>query len=195
MSARAQRDWGLVQEALAGSEPAYEQIVRLYRKSIFHLVMRMLSNRGDAEDLTMETFAKAFRSLPRYKPEFAFSTWLFRIATNHCIDFVRRKKLNTQSLQAPLATGSGDNISWDVADQQTLNPQDAFIRRQRIEFVQHLVTRLPAKYEKLVRLRYFEEMTYEEVAAELKVPLGTVKAQLFRARELLMALLEGSNVQ
>lgn len=193
-SAWAVRDWGLVQAALAGSEPAYALLVKYYRNSLYHLILRMVGQRDDAEDLTMEVLAKAFRNLASYHPGFAFSTWLFRIATNHCIDFIRRKRLRTQSLQAPITSG-GEEFAWDVADRHTPDPQEAIIRRQRIEFVQQLVTRLPAKYEKMVRLRYFEELSYVEIAAELQVPLSTVKGQLFRARELLAGLLEGSQDQ
>ena len=139
----------------------------------------------------METFGKAFRHLGRYSPDFAFSTWLFRIATNNCIDFVRRKKLATLSLQAPAHLSEDGECTLDVCDGD-LNPQEAYIRQQRCERVRAAVAQLPAKYVDLVRLRYFEELSYEEVAAELQVPLGTVKANLNRARALLAAALAGS---
>lgn len=189
-SARAQQDLVLIGEALAGSAKAYEKILSNYYKSLYHLILKMVVNADDAEDLTSEVFAKAFRYLPRYRPEFAFSTWLFRIATNHTIDFVRRKKLQTQSLNATIGHGDEQGMVWEVADEANPNPQDAFINQQRIDLVRQLVTRLPPKYADLVRLRYFEELSYEEIAVERQAPLGTVKAQLFRARELLLALLK-----
>ena len=139
----------------------------------------------------METFGKAFRHLGRYSPDFAFSTWLFRIATNNCIDFVRRKKLATLSLQAPAHWSEEGECTLEVCDED-LNPQDAYIRQQRCERVQQAVAQLPAKYVDLVRLRYFEELSYEEVATELQWPVGTVKAHLNRARALLAAALAGS---
>jgi RNA polymerase sigma-70 factor (ECF subfamily) len=188
-SPKAQRDLVLIQAALDGSAKAYEALLRGYRKSVYHIALRMVRDPDDADDLTMEAFAKAFGHLSCYRPEFAFSTWLFRIATNGCIDFVRRKKLKTQPLNAAVGLGDGESLLLDVCDHAP-NPQEAFIRQQRIEVVQRVVTRLPAKYARLVRLRYFEELSYAEVATELQVPLGTVKAQLFRARELLLQLLQ-----
>ena len=188
-SPKAQRDLVLIQAALDGCAKAYEELMRCYRKSVYHIALRMVRDPDDADDLTMEAFAKAFGHLSRYRPQFAFSTWLFRIATNGCIDFVRRKKLNTQPLNVAVRLSDGESILLDVCDHAP-NPQEAFIRQQRMEVVQRVVTRLPAKYARLVRLRYFEELSYAEVATELQAPLGTVKAQLFRARELLLQLLE-----
>ena len=187
-SPKAQRDLALIQAALNGRGKAYETLLRGHRQSVYHIALRMVRDPDDADDLTMEAFAKAFGHLSRYRPQFAFSTWLFRIATNCCIDFVRRKKLNIQSLNTAVKLGNGESILLDVCDHAP-NPQEAFIRQQRIEAVQRVVTQLPAKYARLVRLRYFEELSYAEMATKLQTPLGTVKAQLFRARELLLQLL------
>lgn len=189
LSTKAQRDLVLIQAALDGSAKAYEELMRSYRQSVYHIALRMVRDPDDADDLTMEAFARAFRHLSRYVPQFAFSTWLFRITTNCCIDFVRRKRLKTQPLNVAVPLGDGESFLLDVCDQAP-DPQEAFIRQQRIEVVQHMVTQLPAKYAQLVRLRYFEELSYAEVARELQAPLGTVKAQLFRARELLLHLLQ-----
>jgi RNA polymerase sigma-70 factor (ECF subfamily) len=101
MSARARQDLALVDAALAGRANAYEALLRHYRRAVHHLVLKLVLQADDAKDLTMETFGKAFRHLARYSPPFAFSTWLFRLATNNCLDFLRRKKLATLSLQAP----------------------------------------------------------------------------------------------
>ncbi len=191
LSVRAQRDLVLIQQALDGSAKAYEELLRSYRRSVYHIVLKMVRDTDDADDVTQEIFAKAFRSLGRYRAEFAFSTWLFRIATNHCIDFIRKRKLKTQSLNSEMQLGDGKGMLLEVASQD-LNPQDAFVRQQRIERVQQLVERLPAKYQQLVRLRYFDELSYEEIAVELRAPLGTVKAQLFRARELLLDMAKHS---
>ncbi|MCI1189811.1 sigma-70 family RNA polymerase sigma factor [Hymenobacter sp. DH14] len=186
-SARAQRDLVLIEAALAGSAKAYEGLLANYRKSLYHVVLRMVNNADDADDLTQEVFAKAFQSLARYRADYAFSTWLFRIATNHCIDFIRKRRLKTLSLSTEMQLGNGDGMLLEVASPE-LNPQEVYIRQQRIERVQQLVGHLPPKYQKLVRLRYFDELTYEEVAVELQAPLGTVKAQLHKARELLLNL-------
>jgi RNA polymerase sigma-70 factor (ECF subfamily) len=189
MSARAQGDWALVQAALGGNAAAYEQLWTSYRPAVYHLVLKIVPQADDAQDVTMETFGKAFRHLGRYSPQFAFSTWLFRIATNSCIDFVRRKRLATHSLQAPAYWGEDGECTLELSSQEP-DPQDAYIRQQRCERVQAAVAQLPAKFVDLVRLRYFEELSYEEVAAELQWPLGTVKAHLNRARALLAAALQ-----
>jgi RNA polymerase sigma factor (sigma-70 family) len=191
MSARARQDLALVNAALAGQASAYEELLAHYRAAVYHLVLKLVRQADDAEDLTMETFGKAFRHLGRYSPQFAFSTVLFRIATNGCIDFRRRKKLATLSLQAPAHRNEGSECTLELCDDE-LNPQEAFIRQQRCERVRDAVARLPVKYVDLVRPRYFEELSYEEVAAELQWPMGTVKAHLNRARALLAVALEGS---
>ncbi|WBA44091.1 RNA polymerase sigma factor [Hymenobacter canadensis] len=191
ISLRAQEDMRLVEEALAGSAKAYEGLMRKYRKSVYHLTLKMVRDTDDAEDLTLEIFAKAFRALPKYQTMFAFSTWLFRIATNHTIDFVRRNRLRTQSLSAGIALGEGESIALDVASLD-LDPQQAYMRQQRIELVQELVEMLPPKYMALIRLRYFNELSYDEIAQQMGAPLGTVKAQLHRARELLSMFAKGS---
>jgi len=148
-------------------------------------------NIDDAEDLTIEAFAKAFKNLHRFKKDFTFSTWLFRIATNNSIDFIRKKKLETTSLDTSYTDDNGEAVSMDVED-KGLNPQEEAIKSQKVELMQMFVTKLPAKYQRLVRLRYFDELSYEEIAKELDAPLGTVKAQLHRARELMYDLVKGS---
>lgn len=154
------------------------------------MILKMVRNIDDAEDLTMESFSKAFRSLARFKKDFTFSTWLFRIATNNTIDFIRKKKLNTLSIQNTFTDDDGQAVSIDVEDDGNLNPQDEAIKAQKEELIQVFVNMLPGKYQKLVRLRYFHELSYEEIAVELEAPLGTVKAQLHRARELMYDLVK-----
>lgn len=153
MSARALQDLELVTTALAGRASAYEELLRHHGTAVFHLVLKLAPQADDAEDVTMETFGKAFRHLGRYSSQFAFSTWLFRIATNNCIDFVRRKKLATLSLQAPAHRNEDGECTLELCDGE-LNPQDAFTRQQRCERVRAAVARLPVKYGDLVRLRY-----------------------------------------
>ena len=191
LSWRARRDLALIQAALSGQSKAYGTLLALYQKSVFHVVLRIVRDADDAEDLTQEAFAKAFRSLARYTPQFAFSTWVFRIATNHSIDFLRRKRIKTRSIHAGLHDERGDGFTLDVPDQDP-NPQEAYINQQRSELLQHLVTKLPPRYARVVRMRYFDELTYEEVATQLQLPLGTVKAQMFRARELLLDFIKNS---
>jgi RNA polymerase sigma-70 factor (ECF subfamily) len=190
VSVRAQQDLGLIEAALAGSPQAYEALLTKYRQPVYHVLFKLVRHAENAEDLTLEVFAKAFRHLPRYQPEFAFSTWLFRIATNHGIDFLRRRKLQALSLDAPSSRDEGD-WSLDVPDRSP-DPQESCIRQQRIALTRQVVSLLPAKYAKLVRLRYFEELSYEEVAGQLQLPVGTVKAQLHTARKLMLRLVKDS---
>ena len=154
------------------------------------MILKMVRNVDDAEDLTIEAFAKAFKNLHRFKKDFTFSTWLFRIATNNSIDFIRKKRLETFSLNTSFKDDSGEAVNIDVED-KNLDPQEEAIKSQKIELIQMFVTKLPAKYQRLVRLRYFQELSYEEIAQELNAPLGTVKAQLHRARELMYDLVKG----
>lgn len=189
-SDKALRDFRLIDQAtVEGDEQAYADLMQLYKKPVYHMILKMVRNIDDAEDLTIEAFAKAFRNLHKFKKDYTFSTWLFRIATNNAIDFIRKKRLDTYSLNTSFTDDSGESVNIDVQD-DTLNPAEETIKTQKIEIVQKFVTKLPAKYQKLVRLRYFDELSYEEIAAELDAPLGTVKAQLHRARELMYDLVK-----
>ena len=153
------------------------------------MILKMVRNVDDAEDLTIEAFAKAFKNLHKFKKDYTFSTWLFRIATNNSIDFIRKKKLETYSLNAGYSDDSSDTVNIDVED-NNLRPDEETMRDQKIELVRMFVTKLPPKYQRLVRLRYFDELSYEEIAQEIEAPLGTVKAQLHRARELMYELVK-----
>lgn len=184
-SDKAKKDFLLVERAINNSDQkAYAELMKRYRKSVFHLVLKMVRNSDEAEDLTIEAFAKAFKGLTKFNPEFTFSTWLFRIATNNCIDHIRKKRILTTSLNNPLKDNDGDEMTLDVRD-SALNPEDANIREQKIELMRGIVTKLPSKYQILIKMRYFQELSYEEIANNLDFPLGTVKAQLHRAKELL----------
>lgn len=188
-SDKAKKDFALVERAKNDDQKAFAELLRRYRRPVYHLVLKMVRNQEDAEDLTIEAFAKAFKNLPKFNPDFTFSTWLFRIATNNCIDFIRKKRLSTTSIDTTFQDDGGDEMRMDIKDRD-LNPQEAAIRDQKITLIRAIVTRLPPKYQVLVRLRYFDELSYEEIAGEIDAPLGTVKAQLHRARELLYDLVK-----
>jgi RNA polymerase sigma-70 factor (ECF subfamily) len=147
-------------------------------------MVQMVNNREDAHDLTQEAFGKAFHKLPTYAPKFAFSTWLFKIAKNNCIDHIRKKRLITFSIDDPIEADSANDYSNNI-QAEILDPEEEVIRAQKLEMVQDMVNGLTTKYKSMIQLRYYEEKTYDEIATELKIPLGTVKAQLFRAKELL----------
>ncbi len=188
-SAKALEDFRLVDRAVGGDEKAYAQLLQRYRRAVYHMILKMVRNVDDAEDLTIEAFGKAFRSLHRFKKDFTFSTWLFRIATNNSIDFIRKRKLYTLSIESAYTDDDGHSVSMSIPD-QNLNPQDEAIKSQKEEIIRVVVNQLPAKYQKLVKLRYFSELSYEEIAVEISAPLGTVKAQLHRARELMYDLVK-----
>ena len=188
-STKAIEDFNLIDKAVDGDEQAYAKLLQRYKRPVYHMILKMVRNVDDAEDLTIESFAKAFKSLAKFKKDFTFSTWLFRIATNNSIDFIRKKKLNTLSIENTYTDDDGQSVSIDVED-INLNPQDIAIKAQKEEIIQVFVNMLPAKYQRLVRLRYFHELSYEEIAQELEAPLGTVKAQLHRARELMYDLVK-----
>ncbi|UII26515.1 sigma-70 family RNA polymerase sigma factor [Fulvivirga maritima] len=189
-SDKALEDFKLIDQAVKdGDEQAYAKLMERYKRPVYHMILKMVRNVDDAEDLTIEAFAKAFKNLHRFKKDYTFSTWLFRIATNNAIDFIRKKRLETMSLDTSFTDDNGEAVQIDVED-HNLNPQEVAIKSQKIELIQMFVTKLPAKYQKLVRLRYFKEFSYEEIAQELDAPLGTVKAQLHRARELMYDLVK-----
>ncbi len=191
-SEKAKEDFRLVELAAKnGDQKAYAELMKRYRKSVFHTILKMVRNVDDAEDLTIEAFAKAFRNLHKFNPDFTFSTWLFRIATNNCIDFIRKRKLDTTSIHVAYTDSDGAEVSMHIKD-VGLNPQEEVIKSQKILIMQHIVTKLPPRYQTLIRLRYFDELAYDEIAKELELPLGTVKAQLHRARELLFDMVKDS---
>lgn len=189
-SSKALEDFRLIDKAVnENDDQAFAKLMQRYKRPVYHMILKMVRNVDDAEDLTIESFAKAFKSLHKFKKDFTFSTWLFRIATNNTIDYIRKKKLNTLSLNNTFTDDNGEGVSIDVED-ENLNPQEEAIKAQKEELVQVFVDKLPPKYQKLVRLRYFSELSYEEIAQELEAPLGTVKAQLHRARELMFEMVK-----
>ncbi|MDN4166550.1 sigma-70 family RNA polymerase sigma factor [Cytophagales bacterium LB-30] len=190
-SDKALYDFRLIDQATKeNDEQAYAELMKRYKKPVYHMILKMVRNVDDAEDLTIEAFAKAFKNLHRFKKDYTFSTWLFRIATNNSIDFIRKKKLDTFSIHASFKDDNGDAVGIDVQD-ENLNPQEETIKTEKIQIMRTFVDKLPPKYQRLVKLRYFDELSYEEIATELEAPLGTVKAQLHRARELMYELVRG----
>lgn len=186
-SDNAKNDFSYVERAKAGDQKAYAELMQRYKDSIYFMVLKMVNNKDDAMDITVTTFAKAFENLEKYRPDFAFSTWLFRIATNGSIDFIRKKKIQTTSIDAYKDSDGEDKIFEIRSD--VLNPEESSIKKQQTEQLKEIIDRLPNRYKTLIILRYFDELSYEEIAQQLDLPLGTVKAQLFRGRDLLSNIL------
>ncbi len=180
-SASSEQDRALVEEALRGDEHAYEELVEKYERALYHHIRKMVRSGQVVEDLVQESFIKAFGALESYSPTYAFSTWLYKIATNHTIDHLRKKKLPTRSIDKPIRTKEGQ-MDYQVPD-TTYRPDQHIVEDQRRSIIQEAIDALPPKYHRVIVLRHQEEKSYQEIAEELDLPLGTVKAHIFRARE------------
>jgi RNA polymerase sigma factor (sigma-70 family) len=191
LSYKARYDYNLVQKARGGEQDAFAELMDRYRDSIYFMLLKMVQNKDDADDLTIEAFGKAFHRLHLYTPHFAFSTWLFKIASNNCIDFIRRKKKNTISIDTSIMGDEGDELYMDLKS-DSLDPEEQSIKKQKQKIMRDVVQRLKPRYRQLVEMRYFQELSYEEISEQLDLPLGTVKAQLFRARDLLFEIMRNS---
>jgi RNA polymerase sigma factor (sigma-70 family) len=176
-------DSRLIKAALAGSDAAYSQIMRKYHDAIFSFIYRMVHDHEQVEDLTQEAFIKAFSSLKNFNEEFAFSTWLYKIATNNCIDHIRRRKLQMYSIDKPIESKDSD-YTFELPD-ETYEADKELISGQRAHMLQEAIDLLPEKYRRVIMMRHSEERSYEEIAKMLRIPIGTVKAHIFRAREIL----------
>jgi len=192
LSEKARQDYVLVNAALTGDEKAFARLLSRYKDAIYFMLLKMVNNRSDAEDLTLEAFGKAFKNLHQYSPTYAFSTWLFKIASNNCIDFLRKKKGTYVSIENN--NDQNENNETVRLKSKEPNPEEKLIRKQKAILLQKVVRRLKPRYRTLVELRYFREFSYEEIAKELNLPLGTVKAQLFRAREMLFKMIESTEI-
>lgn len=191
LSDKAVYDLDLVRRAVdKKDQKAYAELMSRYRDSIYFMLLKMINNKDDADDLTIEAFGKAFHRLHQYTPNYAFSTWLFKIASNNCIDWIRKqKKKKMFSIDNPIGTQDGEEMHIELKG-HGLDPSEVVIKDQKSEVMREVVSKLKPRYRTLVELRYYKEYSYEEIATELDLPLGTVKAQLFRAREFLENLLD-----
>jgi len=193
LTEKALRDYKLVQQAIGdGNQHAYAELMKNYRDSLYFMLLKMTNNPHDAEDLTIEAFGKAFKKLHQYTPDYAFSTWLFKIASNNCIDFIRKKKKYTFSIDKNYDDEETGTELANKIPAEGLDPEEDLMKKQRIQLMREVVEKLKPHYRTLIELRYFKEFSYDEIATELNLPLGTVKAQLFRAREFLYQILKNS---
>ena len=186
LSEKAKNDLVLVEQARNGNEKAFASLLNRYRDSIYFMLLKMVNNASDAEDLTIEAFGKAFKNLHQYSPEFAFSTWLFKIATNNCVDFIRKKQLSPTPFDH--LQDNIDNVTVNIQSDLP-DPEESLINHQKIAALKIIVSQLKPRYKSLIELRYYKEYSYEEISSELNLPIGTVKAQLFRAKTLLYNIL------
>jgi RNA polymerase sigma-70 factor (ECF subfamily) len=176
-------DEQLITKALTGDQRAYELLLVRHRKAILHVVTKIVRNREEAQDLVQETFMKAFNALVSYRSEYKFSTWLYKIAANCAIDFVRKKRIEALSLDRPIETKDGQ-VEIELPD-STWDPEKDLVRKQKLRSIDEAIESLPDKYREVIIYRHKDDKSYEEIAGILKTPVGTVKARIFRARELL----------
>ncbi|MDR2383858.1 MAG: sigma-70 family RNA polymerase sigma factor [Prevotellaceae bacterium] len=180
-------DQELVHKALNNDQKAYSRLLSRYRYNIFYYILRMVGNKTYANDLTQESFDKAFQNLSKYNEHYAFSTWLYKIAENCTIDFVRRRKLN--SLHINYNSDEESSINENILYSGTPNPEENMIQQQEESRLMKYIESMKPKYRILIELRYIKEYAYREIAEELNLPMGTVKTRLLRAKNILAKMI------
>jgi RNA polymerase sigma factor (sigma-70 family) len=187
-SASSVVDHALVERAKGGEQKAFKELFEKYKQPLYFHVLKMVHQHEIVEDLLQEVFLKAFDNIYSYNPDFAFSTWLYRITTNHTIDFLRKKRLKTMSIDEPVKTKDGE-VGIDLADEDA-DSSGLVVQRQRQAIIKQALESLPEKYRMVIQYRHMDELSYQEIADMMELPLGTVKAHIFRARELLYKYLK-----
>lgn len=189
LSATGKRDYELVLSAKAGDQKAYALLLGYYQIMVHALVIKMVRNSDDAKDVSMEAFAKAFQRLDQYQPVSAFSTWLFRIASNQCIDFLKKKKTVTISLTVLGEVDEEKSVLNSMAS-DFLTPEELIIKKQDASLLKRAVNALTSDYKQVIELHYLQEYSCNEIAQMLNIPLGTIKVRVMRAKELLLQVLK-----
>ena len=174
-------DQELLTAAKNGDQKAYTALMEKYRKSVYHLILKIVKSPEDAEDLMIEAFSKAFDRLDQYSPDYAFSTWLYKITSNTCIDFLRKKSIEKISLEK-----EGKSLFDSISFSTHSNPEMDLIKSQRIDKLKDAVNSMDEIFSRVIALRYFKEYSYEEISEELNIPVGTIKVQLHRAKKILL---------
>ncbi len=183
----------LIKKAIEGDEAAYRNLLENYRGALYNLLFKMVRNKEETEDLVQEAFMKAFKALPSFNEEYAFSTWLYKIAINNCIDHMRKKKLKTYSINKPVQSKDGE-LDREFPD-TSMSPDKSILSEERSNIIESAIDELPENYKTAIIMRHSEEKSYEEISKILNIPLGTVKARIFRAREMLKKKLKGKLIR
>ncbi len=181
-------DAELIRRCRTGDQRAFRELVRRFERPVFSVLMRVVRRPEDAEDLAQETFVRVYRALDRYDPERPFTAWLFTIASRLAIDHLRRKRVPTISLSQS-EPGSSEERTIEIPD-PGLQPDEVTSHREEQSRANELIDSLPEHYRIVVVLRHQQDLSYEEIAEALQLPLGTVKARIHRARALLKARIE-----
>ncbi len=183
MNAEDKSDYELIDESIGGDEDAFGILMGRYENSLYGLIFKMVRNHEETQDLVQEAFIKSYKALESFNKQYSFSTWLFKIASNNCIDHLRKRRLKTTSIDAPIQTEDG-SLSQDLPD-DSFSPEKDSLRNELFSSVNSIIDELPEKYKVVINLRHKEDQSYEEIAVALDIPIGTVKARIFRAREIL----------
>lgn len=191
LSEKALHDQVLVRKVLdSGDRKAYAELMNTYTDQVYARMILMAGTPLDAEDLTLEAFSKAFEKLEQYAPDYAFSTWLFRIAKNNAIDYLRKKNKGEDPDHPADSTDIDTNSDVAEIACQLPGPEQLLINQQETLLLREIVQGLKPNYKSIIEMHYFRELSCEEIAAELNLPESTVKVRLFRARELLYNILQ-----
>jgi RNA polymerase sigma-70 factor (ECF subfamily) len=179
-------DIAVIEEILNGNKNLFSVLQKKYSKVISSLIRKMIKDEDDVEDLVQETFIKAYKALDRYQSNYTFSAWIYKIASNTCIDFLRKKRLNIISIDVPIGGSDEDEgMTFEIED-NSYQPDVEYINNERRNALFSSIEQLPEKYRIIIKMRHEDELDYNEISDKLNIPLGTVKAHLFRARKLLL---------
>jgi RNA polymerase sigma-70 factor (ECF subfamily) len=181
-------DREFVRRALEGDERAFAVLVQRYQRGLYNLAYRMVRDSELARDLTQDIFVRVHRSLAKYDPIYPFTSWIYRVGSNLCIDHIRKRKLETVSLDAPVSVGENESVPREIPD-HTHDPGRALETTERSRLLGEALDKLPESHRMILLLRHQRDLSYDEIAVILDAPLGTVKARIHRAREALRRIL------
>ncbi len=192
-TAKRRKEYELVQAAQKGEQAAFARLFEMYFNTIYYMILKMVKDPFEAEDLAIDSFTRAFNNIQFYIPTNAFITWLSRIAVNRTIDFLRKQKSKNQtvSIDEPHMNDSQDSETTlkGIIEADEIDPEEDFIKRETSELLYSFLQRLPEDYRDIMIMRYFDQLSYKEIAEKMQLPLGTIKARLYRGKELLRVML------
>jgi len=180
-------DLKIIESCLLGNKNIYSRLIDKYKNMIYDLAYRMCNNSHEAEDISQESFLRAYQALSRFNPNYKFSTWLYQITLNVTRDRLKKKTLKPTSLDAPINSNDSDYFHQPADSKH--NPEEILTRQEKSHHIQKAIHSLPLKYREVTILRHLKDLSYIEIASILKIPTGTVKIRLYRAREQLREIL------
>jgi RNA polymerase sigma-70 factor (ECF subfamily) len=183
-------DYNIILRILDGETADFEILQKKYKRVISSLIRRMIKDEDDIDDLTQETFIKTYNALDKFQHGFSFSSWIYRIASNTCIDFLRKKRFNFVYIDQPI--NNNEEEQFIEIEDSSYQPDKEYLINERKNILKNAIDTLPENYREIIKMRHEDELDYKEISTQLDIPLGTVKAHLFRARKLLLNALQGN---